>query len=113
MKANVWEYSGLDVGEELDREAEKLLTEEFKEEMELFGTKEGAQNSAEELEKRLMTEPFKGQWGAYAAMSGNSSVPATDTRIHREVVGQKASRRRRSRAENTPGSGEADGEATS
>lgn len=85
MKASVWEWSGLDVGAELDKEAERIAGR-LGEKANLVGTREGGMQE-EELEKMLLTEPFKAQWGADAAMSANESVPPASRRMEREVVG--------------------------
>ena len=90
MKANVWEWSGVDdVGMELDGEAERLR-KVLGERADLVGTREGGVGE-EEMERMMLTEPFKGQWGATAAMSANSSVPNANRRIEKEVVGEGVS----------------------
>ena len=86
LRLEVWEWSGLDVQGEMDQEAERIA-ERLGERAELIGTK-GKGVSEEELEKRLLTEPFKAQWGVGAPMSANSSVPPASKRIDKEVVGR-------------------------
>ena len=85
MKANVWEFGGLEVGKDLDSEAERI-EERLGEKMELFGTKMGVSAKREHLEDVLHTQPFKAQWGGHAAMGGNQSVPTADRRIEAREV---------------------------
>ena len=86
MKANVWEFSGLEVGEELDKEAERIK-EVMGEELELFGRREDLiEGKEKELEDMVLEQPFKAQWGAYAPMGASAGVPAADTRIDGERV---------------------------
>lgn len=89
MKANVWEYSGLDVSEELDREAEKMVESMRSDDFHLIGTGPKVKTRPKDLEKMLFEEPFKAQWGATAAMSANSSVPPANKRMDIEVVGSQ------------------------
>ncbi|KAK3715397.1 mitochondrial 37S ribosomal protein rsm10 [Vermiconidia calcicola] len=88
MKANVYEFSGLGVGADLDREAEGI-GERLGEKMELFGTREHEAGSVKGLEEMVHGLPFKGQWGAMAPMSANGSVPVASERMGVEVVGEE------------------------
>lgn len=103
VKANVYEHSGLDVVKDLDREAERLkkVTGEFAKKLELFGTKDGVEEA--ELERRLAAEPFKGQWGAYGAMSANSTLPPANTRVASERVSARDGTRGMETAVRPPG----------
>ena len=85
MKANVWEHSGLEVGKDLDAEAERIQ-ERLGEKMELFGRRMGASARQADLEEILHTQPFKAQWGAHAPMGANQSVPAANQRIEAQEV---------------------------
>ena len=91
MKANVWEHSGLDVGKDLDAEAERI-GEKLGEEFDLFGKRKDLLGDGKELEQQIHVQPFKGQWGAYAAMGGNESVPPADRRIEMQEVGGRDGR---------------------
>ncbi|KAK5716261.1 mitochondrial 37S ribosomal protein rsm10 [Elasticomyces elasticus] len=79
MKANVWEYGGVEVGKDLDAEAERIA-ERLGEELDLVGGR-GLMNEPGKVTGMLEAEPFKAQWGAHAAMGGIPSVPNADKRV--------------------------------
>ncbi|KAF7845892.1 hypothetical protein BT93_L0157 [Corymbia citriodora subsp. variegata] len=67
MKANVWEYSSLDVGKEMDEQAEKIkgtIDERF----ELFARGKG--KDAKETELMMTEEVFKGTAGSLGPLGG-------------------------------------------
>lgn len=76
MKANVFEYSGLDVPEHLDVEAKRL--EEKLGQINADGSIG--------LSKTLHKDLFKAQWGAFGPMSANQQVPTANRRVEREKV---------------------------
>ena len=81
MKANVFEHSGLDVPQNLDEEAKRLE--------EKLGQPNA--DSSIGLTKKLHTELFKAQWGAFGPMSANQEVPRANKRIARvKVKGEQA-----------------------
>ena len=68
MKANVWEYSSLDVGKEMDAQADKLkdkIDDRFK----LFGKRKDLADD-KELELLMNDEVFKGASGGLAPLGG-------------------------------------------
>ena len=85
MKANVWEFSGLEVGKDLDAEAERIQ-ERLGDKLELFGRREDLVKDEQALGKMVNDQPFKAAWGAYAAMSAAQSVPSADKRIEPQQV---------------------------
>ena len=85
MKANVWEHSGLEVGKDLDAEAERIQ-KKLGEKLELFGRRSGLSDKEEDLEEILHTQPFKAQWGAHGPMNANQAVPAANQRIEAQEV---------------------------
>lgn len=85
MKANVYEYSGLDVVEDVDREAERLA-DKLGETLELFGAREDVVQDEAEMAGKLQTEPFKAQWGAYGPMGAAASVADASERIERHRI---------------------------
>ena len=87
MKAQVWENGGLDVAADLEAEAEKIAVQ-LGEKLQLIGGKAEVVEDGKALEKRFLMEPFKGSWGAYAAMGGAQSVPNASEKIETvRVVG--------------------------
>ncbi|KAK4543122.1 hypothetical protein LTR36_005899 [Oleoguttula mirabilis] len=85
MKANVFEYGGLEVAQDMDAEAE-AIAEKLGETLDLVGGKRSLMNSEEEVQGMVESEPFKAAWGAHAAMSGAQSVPHAHKRIASHVV---------------------------
>ena len=83
MKANVYEYGGLETGAEMEKEAESVakILGEVKLDMPINGGQTG-----ERLQKLLVDEPFKGAWGAYTPSSGSTSVPHGNMRVGMKVV---------------------------
>ncbi|GAB7357045.1 hypothetical protein MBLNU459_g7867t1 [Dothideomycetes sp. NU459] len=68
MKANVWEYSGLEVGKELDEQADKIK-DTIEERLSLFGRRKDLAGERD-IEAMMNDEVFKGASGAYAPMGG-------------------------------------------
>lgn len=68
MKANVWEYSSLDVGKEMDEKAEEMKGRVAKR-LSLFG-KRGDMVDAEADTKLMHDEFFRGAAGGFAPMAG-------------------------------------------
>ncbi|KAK5112699.1 hypothetical protein LTR85_011210 [Meristemomyces frigidus] len=85
MKANVFEYGGLDVGHDMDAEADKIA-ERLGEKLELVGGRRSFMREEGEVQGVVESEPFKAAWGAHAAMSGAQSVPSAAKRIGMHVV---------------------------
>jgi len=85
MKANVYESGKLEVAEDMDAEAEKI-SERLGDSLKLVGGKRGLMRRKKDIESMLLTEPFKAQWGAYAAMSASQSVPNAGLRAEKQVV---------------------------
>lgn len=85
MKANVFEYSGLEVGKELDAEAEKIA-EKLSEKLELVGGNKNLIRNQSEVQQMVESEPFKAAYGAYSAMGGAQSAPHATQRMQRQVV---------------------------
>lgn len=86
MKANVFEYSQLEVVKDMDAEAERIK-ERLGEELDLVGGKRRFMLKREgKVERMMVEEPFKAQWGAYSAMGGAESVPSANKRIDTKVV---------------------------
>ena len=85
MKANVFEYGGLEVGKDMDAEAEKFARI-LGEKLELVGGKTSLMKNVSEVQKMVEDEPFKATYGAYSAMGGAESVPHGNHRIERQVV---------------------------
>ena len=96
MKANVWDVSGLEVGADLDAEAERIRGR-VGEGMGLVGRREGIEGQGRKVGGLLMKEPFKGQWGAMAAMGAGGSVGSADRRIAYEKVEEEGGGRGRRR----------------
>lgn len=80
MKANVYEQTGIDVVEDVDREAERLA-EKLGEGLELFGGREDVMADEREIARRVHGEPFKGQWGGLGPMGASASVGDATERI--------------------------------
>jgi small subunit ribosomal protein S10 len=80
MKANLYDYSGLEVAKDLDAEAERISAK-LGESLELTGFREYEAEGWKRLEKQLVQEPFKAQWGADAPMSANQEVPPVNKKI--------------------------------
>ncbi|KAK0940260.1 mitochondrial 37S ribosomal protein rsm10 [Friedmanniomyces endolithicus] len=91
MKANVWEYGGLEVGKDMDAEAERSADSLGEQLDQVYGRK-GLMRKEEEVKEMLEVEPFKAQWGAYAAMGGSQSVPNADRRVVTKTVGDHRTR---------------------
>jgi len=85
MKANVWEHSGLDVVEDMEKEAERIEAR-LGETMALVGAREHEAGQPGRLRELLATQPFKAQWGAEAPMGANQDVPHAGERMERRVV---------------------------
>lgn len=83
MKANVFEHGGLDVGKDMDAEAEKIA-QAVGEKLALIGS--GNKIAKEELESMIHDEPFKAAYGAHAAMNEAESVPNASKRFTRVPV---------------------------
>lgn len=87
MKANLYDYSGLDVAEDMDAEAERIR-ERMGETLELTGLREHEAAHWRKLEEQLLDQPFKAQWGADAPMSANQDVaPVSESMKTFEVRG--------------------------
>lgn len=88
MKANVYEYTGVNAVEDVDKEAERLA-EKLGEDLNLFGGRRSVAENEGEMAKRVHTEPFKGQWGGLGPMGGAASVGDASGRImEREVTNE-------------------------
>jgi len=85
MKANVFEYGGLEVAKDLDAEAE-AIAKKLGEKLELVGGRRSMMKNEKEIQQMVESEPFKAQWGAYSAMNATQSVPHTNARIETRVV---------------------------
>ncbi|KAI7161390.1 hypothetical protein KC349_g2824 [Hortaea werneckii] len=85
MKANVFEFSGLEVSKDMDQDAEKIA-ERLGEKFELVGGKKSLRKNWQEVQNRLENEPFKAAYGAYSAMGGAQSVPNANYRMWKHVV---------------------------
>jgi small subunit ribosomal protein S10 len=94
MKANVWEYSGLDVAENMDAEAEDM-EKRLEESMKLVGTRVHESQETERLKDELLGQPFKAQWGAEAPMSANQNVPSARERMPSDIVREEGWESRR------------------
>ncbi|KAJ9628624.1 mitochondrial 37S ribosomal protein rsm10 [Taxawa tesnikishii (nom. ined.)] len=68
MKANVWEYSSLDVGKEMDEQAEKVKSN-VEEKFSLFGKRKDLAGEGD-VERLMNDEVFKGASGAFAPLGG-------------------------------------------
>lgn len=69
MKANVWEYSPLDVAEDMDKNAYKIkraVDERFR----LFGRRKDLRRT-NDLEALMNDEVVKGAYGSLAPLSGS------------------------------------------
>ncbi|KAF2718664.1 ribosomal protein S10 [Polychaeton citri CBS 116435] len=87
MKANVFETSKLDVHSQMDKEADQLK-KSLDEKFDLFGGRKDLMEGDEKaVERALLSEPFKGAWGAYAPMGGAQSVPNANKRIEKRTIG--------------------------
>lgn len=92
MKANVFEHGGLEVGKDMDAEADKI-SQAIGEKLNLLGGGNAlSQMPAEELESMIHDEPFKAAYGAYAAMSEAESVPNSAERFTRVPVDVEGSK---------------------
>lgn len=67
MKANVWEYSSLDVAKEMDANADKLK-ETVDKRFALFGKRQDLAGQEKEVEAMINDEVFKGASGSLAPM---------------------------------------------
>lgn len=83
MKANVWDYGGLDAPTEMDEEAAKVA--QMLGEVPLVKLTNGKQHG-ENLQKLLIDEPFKASWGAYTPSSGATTVPHGAHRVPTKSV---------------------------
>ncbi|KAI5365258.1 Putative ribosomal protein S10 [Septoria linicola] len=97
MKANVWEYGGLEAPKEMDEEAKRVVDLLGKEKVTapVQGVGQGR------LAEKMIQEPFKAAWGAYAPSVGAESVPSGNERVQKVKVdggvvqdGKKEGRRR-------------------
>ncbi|KAI6818871.1 hypothetical protein KC332_g6722 [Hortaea werneckii] len=86
MKANVFEFGGLEVSKDMDQEAEKIA-ERLGERLDLVGGKKKLMREEHEVQSMIENEPFKAAYGAYSAMGGAQSVPHANHRMERHVVG--------------------------
>jgi len=66
LKANVWEYSGLDVGREMDEKADEVQ-ERVRERLKLFGRRRDLVGD-EATEKSVFEDAYKGVYGAVLPM---------------------------------------------
>jgi small subunit ribosomal protein S10 len=66
MKANVWEYSSLDVSKEMDEQAEQAKTS-IDERLKLFGRRSDRVNDAD-VDGMIHDNIFKGASGSLAPM---------------------------------------------
>lgn len=96
MKANVFEYGGLEVAKDMDAEAEAIAGR-LGEKLDLVGGQRSLMREEGEVQSMVESEPFKAAWGAHAAMSGAQSVPHADKRIASHVVGEARETSRGSR----------------
>jgi len=85
MKANVFDFGGLEVGKDMDAEAEAIAAK-LGEQLELVGGRRSLMRKEDKVQQMVESEPFKAQWGAQAAMAGAQSVPHGNKRIERVVV---------------------------
>lgn len=67
MKANVWEFSGLEVGKEMDQKADEVQ-ERVRERLQRFGGRKDLLGKGSEVatQKKIMDEVFRGAAGALA-----------------------------------------------
>jgi len=72
MKANVFEFSSLKVGEQMDADVAEVKTP-LAEALSRLGMSKGTvdQGKPEQVEEILHREPFKNSWGAYAALGSS------------------------------------------
>lgn len=66
MKANVWEFSGVGVGKEMENGAKKA-EEKIRERLSMFGTRSGSAGR-EYIEKSIHEGVFKGTYGSMGVM---------------------------------------------
>ncbi|KAF1346660.1 ribosomal protein S10 domain-containing protein [Delphinella strobiligena] len=66
MKANVWEYSSLDVGKEMDAQADQIKAK-VDERFSLFGTRKNL-SGEKDIDTLMNDDVFKGASGAFAPM---------------------------------------------
>jgi small subunit ribosomal protein S10 len=86
LKANVFEHGELEVGKDMDAEAEKIA-QAVGEKMALIGGGKALEKiPAEELQSMIHDEPFKAAYGAYGAMNEAQSVPNASKRFTRVPV---------------------------
>lgn len=86
MKANVYDYGGVQTGKDLDAEAERIekMMGDKKQKFETF-----ADIGRTDKIEPVFKEPFKGAWGARAAPGGAPSVGGGDKMLTLESI-QKA-----------------------
>ena len=90
LKANVWDFGGLETAQDMDAEAEKI-SEKLGKQLELTGGRWAAMRKEEKVKRAVLEEPFKAQWGAYEPMGGAQSVPSASTRTATRTVHASAS----------------------
>ncbi|KAM0714319.1 hypothetical protein Q7P37_010106 [Cladosporium fusiforme] len=93
MKANVFEHGDLEVSKGMEAEADKI-SQAVKEKLNLLGGGSAlSKMPAKELQSMIHDEPFKGAYGAYAAMSEAESVPNASERFTTLPVDAEESKR--------------------
>ena len=85
MKANVFEFGGLEVAGDMDAEAERIA-DTLGETLDLVGGKRKLMDKEEEVLGRVEGEVFKMRWGGGAAMAGAQGAPSKEGRIGTVVV---------------------------
>lgn len=83
MKAHVYDYGSVETGKDLDAEAERIV-KRMGEKGVAFETYAG--KGRRKRVDALFNEPFKGSWGARAAMGGAPSVPGGDRMLSIETI---------------------------
>jgi len=73
MKANIWEYSSLEVGKDMDKEADSIA-ERVQKRMEFVGRREDLAD-APDTEKMVHDAVFKGSFGGMAPLGPHEFVP--------------------------------------
>jgi small subunit ribosomal protein S10 len=86
LKANVFEHGGLEVGKDMDAEADKIAQAVGEKLALIGGGNRMKEMEVEELEKMIHDEPFKAAYGAYGAMNEAESVPNASKRFVRVPV---------------------------
>jgi len=76
MKANVWEFSSLEVGKEMDDEADKVA-ERVHERLQLVGRRKDLADTPE-TERMVHDALFKGAFGAMAPMGPHEFISPRD-----------------------------------